>query len=133
MKQPNWSEWNKSEFLQLDQYDKQHMFRQPVLVTNKSANFHLVWTYVIKELDSQKKARCVCNRSPWSGQIRILDHTYPNCVNRTGSWIFYPISATENMLIYSANILNALVEAPPPSKASTYIRTVLLKNGGLLS
>ena len=56
MKQPDWNEWNASEFLQLDQYDKQHMFGQPVKVDNALAIFHLVWTYVVKELNSQKKA-----------------------------------------------------------------------------
>jgi hypothetical protein len=74
-KQHDWSEWNKSEFLQLDQYNKRLMFGTPVIATDKSAIFHLVWTYVIKELDGCKKAH----------QVRILDHTYANCINRTGS------------------------------------------------
>jgi hypothetical protein len=82
MKQPDWGEWNASEFPQLDQYDKQNMmFGQPVKVDNASAIFHLEWTYVIKELDSRKKARCVCDGSPRFGQVRVLDHTYANCVD----------------------------------------------------
>jgi hypothetical protein len=63
MKQDNWTKWNKSEHLQLNQYNKQFMFGDPVAATDESAIFHLVWTYVVKELDSRKKARCVCDGS----------------------------------------------------------------------
>jgi hypothetical protein len=85
MKQDNWTEWSESEHLQLDQYDKQFMLGKPVIAENDSAIFHLVWRYVVKELDGQKKACCVCNRSSRSGQVQVLDHTYANCVNRMGS------------------------------------------------
>ena len=30
LKQPNWAEWQQSEFLQLDQCEEQGMFGQPV-------------------------------------------------------------------------------------------------------
>ena len=116
MKQPDWDKWNASEFLQLDQYDKQHMFGQPVQVNNASAIFHLVWTYIVKELNSRKKARSVCDGSPHSGQVRVLDHTYANCVDRTGSRIFYAISAVENLLIYGTDVSNAFAEAPAPQQ-----------------
>jgi hypothetical protein len=116
MKQPDWDEWNASEFLQLDQYNKQHMFGQPVKVDDASAIFHLVWSYVVKELDSRKKARYICDGSPRSGQVRVLDHTYANCVDQTGSRIFYAISAAENLLIYGADVSNAFAEAPAPKQ-----------------
>jgi hypothetical protein len=95
MKQDNWTEWNESKHLQLDQYNKQFMFGDPVAATDELAIFHLVWTYVVKELDNCKKAQCVCDGSSCSGQVRVLDHTYANCVDRTGSHIFYAISAAE--------------------------------------
>jgi len=116
MKQNDWSAWNESEHLQLDQYDKQFMFGNPVPVEDESAIFHLVWTYVIKELDGCKKARSVCDGSSRSGQVRVLDHTYANCVDRTGSRFFYAISAAENMLVYGADVSNAFAEAPPPKQ-----------------
>jgi hypothetical protein len=52
LKQDDWTEWNESEHLQLDQYNKQFMFGDPVRAENKSAIFHLVWTsiYTIKDL-----------------------------------------------------------------------------------
>jgi hypothetical protein len=39
MKQDDWTEWNGSEHLQLDQYDKQFMFGEPVIAENDSAIF----------------------------------------------------------------------------------------------
>jgi hypothetical protein len=56
LKQPDWDEWQQSEFLQLDQYDEQGMFGPPVSMRDKMAVFHLVWTYAIKTLGSRKKA-----------------------------------------------------------------------------
>jgi hypothetical protein len=116
MKQDDWIEWNKSEHLQLNQYDKQFMFSNPVIAEDDSDIFHLVWTYVVKELDGRKKACCVCDGSTRSGQVRILDHTYANCVDRTGSRIFYAISAAENMLAYGADVSNTFAEAPSPKQ-----------------
>jgi hypothetical protein len=116
MKQDDWTKWNKSEHLQLDQYNKQFMFGNPVLADNDSAIFHLVWTYVLKELDGRKKACCVCDGSSRSGQVRVFDHTYANCVDRMGSRIFYAISAAKNMLVYGADVSNALAKAPPPKQ-----------------
>ena len=56
LKDDDWDVWQKSEFTQLDQYDSQGMFGDPMPVTNKGAVFNLVWSYVIKELDKRKKA-----------------------------------------------------------------------------
>jgi hypothetical protein len=92
------------------------MFGDPVAATDESAIFHLVWTYVVKELDGCKKACCVCNGSSCSGQVRVLDHTYANCVDRTGSRIFYTIFAAENMLVYGADVSNTFVKAPAPKQ-----------------
>jgi len=61
------------------------MFGKPVRVDSNEAVFNLVWTYVIKELNKWKKARCTCDGSPRSGQVRVLDHTYANCIDQTSS------------------------------------------------
>ncbi len=62
LKQADWSDWQNSEYLQLDQYDAQGMFLgTPVPMSDDDAVFHLVWTYAIKALDDRKKARCVCD------------------------------------------------------------------------
>jgi hypothetical protein len=61
LRQDDWSEWQTSEFLQLDQYDSQDMFGSPEAVESNEAVFNLVWSYGIKALDARKKARCTCS------------------------------------------------------------------------
>ena len=117
-----WDEWQRSKWKQLDQYDKQHMFGDPTRVDSNDAVFNLVWTYVIKELDKRKKARCTCDGSTCGGQVRVLNYIYANCIDQTGSRLFYAVSAAENLLVYGADVLNTLGKAPPP-KQGFYIRT----------
>jgi hypothetical protein len=105
-----------SQFLQQDQYDKQGMFGTPVSMNDKMAVFHSVWTYAIKVLDSCKKARWACHGSPTSGQAKILDETYANCIDQTSSRLFYAISVAENLLIFGADVFNTIAEAPPPKQ-----------------
>lgn len=121
LKTDDWDEWQMSEYTQLDQYDKQKMFGEPVAPPDLAAVFNLVWTYVVKELDKRKKARCTCDGSTRAGQVRVLDHTYANCVDQTGSRLFYGISAAENKMVFGADVSNAFGEAPPP-KQGFYIR-----------
>lgn len=85
LQQEDWDDWKESEFTQLDQYAKQHMFGDPCPVTKKSAVFNLIWTYVVKELDGRKKACCTCDGSTRGGQVRVLDHTFANSIDWTGS------------------------------------------------
>ena len=61
--QDDWKDWESSEHLQLDQYEKQFIFGTPCKPTKKSAVFNLIWTYLIKKEDGRKKARCTCNGS----------------------------------------------------------------------
>ncbi|KAL7532841.1 hypothetical protein ACHAWF_004261 [Thalassiosira exigua] len=97
------------------------MFREPVQVDSDLSVFNLVWTYVAKELDKRKKARCTCDGSTRSGQVRVLDYTYANCVDQTSSRLFYACVAAENLAIFGADVSNAFGEAPPP-KQGFYIR-----------
>ena len=121
LKDPDWSEWQQSEWKQLDQYYDQGMFGKPVRIDSTEAVFNLVWTYVVKELDKRKKARCTCDGSTRSGQVRILDHTYANCVDQTSSRLFYALAAAENLIVYGADVSNAFAEAPAP-KQGFYVR-----------
>jgi hypothetical protein len=61
LQQDDWSDWQNSEYLQLNQYDAQGMFGTPVPMLQEDAAFHLVWTYAIKAVNDRKKAQCVCN------------------------------------------------------------------------
>ena len=61
------------------------MFGEPCPITKKSAVFNLIWMYVIKELGGRRKARCTCDGSTRGGQVRVLDHTFANSIDQTGS------------------------------------------------
>jgi hypothetical protein len=111
-----WNEWHKSEWKQLDQYDEQGMFGDPVRLANKDTTFRLVWTYREKVLDKRKKARCACDGSPQAGQARILGPTYAGCIDHTTSRMFYALAAAEGMQIFGADVTNAFGDAPPPAQ-----------------
>jgi hypothetical protein len=100
LQQDDWTDWQDSKFLQLDQYAAQGMFGAPVKASKDDAIFHLVWTYAIKAVDGRKKARCVCDGSTCSGMVRVLAETYANCVDQTSARLFYAIAAAENLLIW---------------------------------
>jgi hypothetical protein len=121
LQQDDWTDWQESEYLQLNQYDAQGMFGTPVAMPQEDAVFHLVWRYAIKALDDRKKVRCVWDGSTCSGMVRILDETYANCINQTSSCLFYAISAAKNMLIFGADVSNAFAKTPPP-KQGFFIR-----------
>ncbi len=116
LQQDDWSDWQESEYLQLDQYDAQGMFGQPVAATKDDAIFHLVWTYAIKAVNGREKAYCVCDSSTRSGMVRVLAETYANCVDQTSAHLFYAVAAAENLLVYGANMSNAFAEAPSPKQ-----------------
>ncbi len=115
LKQSDWNDWQISECFAAGS-NEQGMFGTPMSMNDEMAVFHSVWTYAIKALDSCKKARWACDGSPRSGQAKILDETYANCVDQTSSRLFYAISAAENLLILGADVSNAFAEAPPPKQ-----------------
>ncbi len=100
LKQVNWKDWQEYKFLQLNQYHDQGMFGSPQTVDADAAIFPLVWMYNVKALDGRKKAHCICDGLPRTGQATILDETYANCVDQTSSRLFYGIAAAENLLIF---------------------------------
>ena len=55
LRQDDWTDWQDSEFLQLDQYAAQGMFGALVKASKDDAIFHLVWPYAIKWLMSAKR------------------------------------------------------------------------------
>jgi hypothetical protein len=116
LRQDDWSDWQASKFLQLDQYNAQKMFGPPVAVTSEDAVFNLVWSYGVKAVDGGKKAQCTCDGSARSGQVCVLDETYANCVNQTSARLFYGVAAAENLIVYGADVSNSFAKAPPPKQ-----------------
>ncbi|KAL9185818.1 hypothetical protein ACHAXT_003595 [Thalassiosira profunda] len=120
----HWSDWQHSEWTQLDQYEKQGMFGQPTKVAkDDGAIFNLVWTYVEKVLDKRKKARCTCDGSTRAGQVRVLDYTYANCVDQMSNRLFYALAAAENLVVYGADTRDYI-----KVYAKTYIERVAEKH-----
>ncbi len=116
LQQDDWSNWQESEYLQLDQYNAQGMFGNPIAVDKEDAVFFLMWTYGVKALNGRKKACCVCDGSSRSGSVKVLDKTYANCIDQASSRLFYAVSAGENLLVFGADVSNAFAEAPPPKQ-----------------
>ncbi len=63
LQQDDWTDWQDSKYLQLNQYNTQGMFGSPLAPTDDDTIFHLVWTYVVKAVDGHKKAWCECDGS----------------------------------------------------------------------
>jgi hypothetical protein len=116
LQQDDWSDWEKSEWKQLDAYETQFMFGDPVPRLKDMAVFNLIWSYNIKAEDGRKKARCTCDGSTRGGAVRVLDHVHANSIDQTGSRIFYALSAVENKLVFGSDVSNAFGEAPPPKQ-----------------
>ena len=68
-KQDNWTAWLSSEYTQLDQYERQHMFGLPTKQASNEHTFDTVWTYNEKITDQRKKARMTCDGSPQNGKV----------------------------------------------------------------
>jgi hypothetical protein len=130
LQQDDWTDWQEPEYLQLDQYDTQGMFGNPVAPTDKDVIFHLVWTYAVKAVDGHKKARCVCDGSTCSGMVRVLAETYANCIDQTSARLFYAVAAAENLLVFGADVSNAFAEALPQNKDSSFALIRHSQSGG---
>jgi len=116
----DWDDWNKAEFTQLDQYESQSTFGPPCKLPPNANVLHLLWTYVFKEHENRRKARCVCNGAPGRRGSVTLTETYAGALEQTGARIFWAISALHNNIVVAADASNAFAEAPPP-KAPLYV------------
>jgi hypothetical protein len=69
-----WSDWQDSEYLQLDQYNSHGMFRDPVLTSDGDAIFHLVWTWMAK-----RKPAVFAERKP--AVFAMAPHALGRCLS----------------------------------------------------
>ena len=66
LKRSDWEKWENSEFLQLDQYERQNMFGPPGPIPSDITDpniLPMIWVYLIK-VDGHYKARYVANGAP---------------------------------------------------------------------
>jgi hypothetical protein len=111
-KQSDWSEWRASEWVQLDNYDKQGMFGTPCTAPIDAFTFFWVWLYSIKPHENNcKKVHSVCDGSTRGGQMMIHGDTYAPTPQHIDFCIQISIATTRGMFLWHANVSNAFREA----------------------
>jgi hypothetical protein len=118
------SEWEASEYKQLNQFAQQGVRFRPYPRPSLMPPFNWVWTTTSRPTKPKRK-RPVASAivPPRGGQVRTLDHTYASCVDQSAP--FFALSASENKRIYGADLKNAFAEAPPLRRLSTCGSTCL--------
>ena len=123
LKRDDWSDWEASEKLQLDQYERQKMFGTPGPLPDTGEDYSvlpMIWVYLIK-VDGRKKARCVANGASHLKGTITLANTYAACLEQAACRLFWSIAAIKNKKVFGADAVNAFAEAPPP-KSPLYLK-----------
>ena len=127
----DWDEWEKAEWLQLNQYQRQNMFGTPCPLPQDKGIFNLVWSHYRKtDGTNSRKVRYKCNRSLRLGQAHTLDHTYASCVNQNAARLFYANAALNRHVISGTDASNAFGEAPCPNNSTLFNLKWPSINGG---
>ena len=123
MQQDDWTDWEASEWLQLDQYQRQNMFSSPGPIPSNIEEYSIlpmIWVYLVK-VDGRKKARCVANGAPHLKGTVTIANTYAACLEQAACRLFWAIAAVKNKLVFGSDAVNAFAEAPPP-KSPLYLK-----------
>ncbi len=123
MKRKDWTDWENSEFLQLDQYMRQKMFGPPGPLPSDDIDFSIlpmICVYLIK-VDGRKKAQCVANGAAHFKGTITLANTYAACIDQSACRLFWAIAAIKNKLVFGSDAVNAFAEDPPP-KLPLYLK-----------
>jgi hypothetical protein len=117
-----WPEFLKSEWSQLNKYQKQGMFGTPCPRPPKGSKTVVlpwVWTYLYKidpiSLEDTAKSRGTCNGGSRHGKVVTLAETYAACVEQPIHRLAWAITAGVNHISLGCDVSNAFAEAPPPS------------------
>ena len=116
LQRSDWKDWEASEALQLDQYERQKMFSTPGPIPMNITEYSIlpmIWVYLIK-VDGRKKARCVANGAPHLKGTITLANTYAACLEQAACRLFWATAAIKNKLVFGSDAVNAFAEAPPP-------------------
>jgi hypothetical protein len=99
---PEWNDFLKSEWKQLDRYAKVGMFGDPIKADQWMTVLPWVWSYVNKEDpligDTIRKSRGTCNGGPRYGEAITLAETYAACVEQPVHRLTWGISAAMNLI-----------------------------------
>jgi hypothetical protein len=116
-KQSYWPKWRDSEWVQLDNYDKQSMVGTPCTAPIDASVFFWVWLYSIKPHENNcKKVIGVCDGSTRGGQKMIHSATYAPSPQQIDCRIQISIATTLGMLLWHADVSNAFSEADRPNQ-----------------
>jgi hypothetical protein len=116
-KQSDWPEWRYSEWIQLDNYDKQGMFSIPCTAPLDASIFFWVCLYSIKPHENnRKKVRDVCDGSTRGGQTMTHGATYAPTPQQIAFRIQIALATTLGMFLFHTDVSNAFAEADRPKQ-----------------
>jgi hypothetical protein len=116
--QADFDNWIQGEWAQLDKYELQNMFGDPIPWPDGATVLPFVWTYLLKQCPLTGnliyKARATCNGGSRYGRAVTMAETYATCVEQPASRMYWSLTASHNLLAMGADAGNAFAEAPPP-------------------
>jgi hypothetical protein len=112
-KRTDGSDWQKSCYKQLDQYDTQGMFSHPMPLPSNAAASYMLWTYHWK-MCGTKKARMVLDGAR-NRELTTFGHTYANSLDAPSERLFWALLVAKlGLTAIGADVSNAFAEAPAP-------------------
>lgn len=116
--QDDFEHWLRGEWNQLDKYELQNMFGDPIPWPDGATVLPFVWDYLLKVCpltgNPIYKARGTCNGGKRFGKAVTLAETYATCVEQPASRIYWALTVSRCLLAMGADAGNAFAEAPPP-------------------
>jgi hypothetical protein len=107
---PEWDAFLKSEWKQLNRYEKVSMFGDPVKADLWMTILPWVWSYVNKEDpligDTIRKSRGTCNGGPQYGAAITLAEMYATCVEQPFHRLTWAMSAAMNLICKGYDVGN---------------------------
>ena len=121
--QDDFHHWLQGEWTQLDKYELQDMFGEPIPWPEGATVLPFVWNNVFKQCPLMGnliyKARGTCNGGPRYGRAVTMAETYATCVEQPACRIYWALTASLNLLAMGADAGNGFAEAPPPLQKRT--------------
>ena len=116
--QDDFEHWLQGGWTQLDKYELQDSFGDPIPWPDGATVLPFVRNYLLKQYPLTGtliyKARGTCNGGPRYGRAVTMAETYATCVEQPACRIYWALTASQNLLAMGADAGNAFAEAPPP-------------------
>jgi hypothetical protein len=116
-KQLDWNDWLATEWIQLQNYNKQTMFEAPCTAPVDASVFYWVCMYSIEpHQNNRKKVGGVCDGSTLGGKTMIHGATYAPTPQQIDFRLQIALSAILGMYLWYADLMNAFAEAERPEQ-----------------